>query len=381
MSRKKICLICFVSVLSMALTSTTSAQNQIPNWEFDQPMDLLSIWRIWTDDNFSSLSIVEDAALSGQYAMKVDFVPGASGEMLVFMSFLELKQGATYTISFMAKADAPRTVNVQLQARATSAQPWHVYWIETVDLTTEAQTYTYQYTHADATVGGTGVFDDDIDLHFNNAGSDIDVYYDHIWMGEGSPPIPIAPTSAHSPNPANGAIYTLTYATLGWTPSDKAVSHDVYMGENFDDVNDGTGDTFRVNQTGTFYVAGLTGWAYPDGLVPGTTYYWRIDEVNDADPNSPWKGQVWSFMIPSMKAYDPIPGDRSHFVDTENLILNWTTGLGAVFHTVYFSDNFDDVNDGVNGSQVGSTAYTPGPLEIEKTYYWRVDELETLGTH
>ena len=32
--------------------------------------------------------------------------------------------------------------------------------------------------------------------------------------------------------------------------------------------------------------------AYPDGLAPGTTYYWRIDEFNNADPNSPWKGPV-----------------------------------------------------------------------------------------
>ncbi|HUV63700.1 MAG TPA: hypothetical protein VMW24_07365 [Sedimentisphaerales bacterium] len=39
----------------------------------------------------------------------------------------------------------------------------------------------------------------------------------------------------------------------------------------------------------------MPGGPYPSGLVAGTTYYWRIDEVNDADPNSPWKGPVWSF--------------------------------------------------------------------------------------
>jgi hypothetical protein len=54
-----------------------------------------------------------------------------------------------------------------------------------------------------------------------------------------------------------------------------------------------------------YYVAGFPGFAYPDGLVPGSTYYWRIDEVNSTDPNSPWKGEVWSFSIPPKKAYFP----------------------------------------------------------------------------
>ncbi|MHC4323311.1 MAG: PA14 domain-containing protein [Planctomycetota bacterium] len=380
MSMKKNCLICFVLLLSMALTGTVCAQNQIRNWEFDEPMDPLDVWLIWTDDNFDSLSIVEDAALSGDNAMKVDFVPGASGSMLVFQAYLELIQGATYTISFMAKADAPRTANVQLQGRATNS--WQIYWIETVDLTTEPQTFTFEYTHTGPTLGGTGVFDDDIDLHYNFAGSDIDVYLDHVWMGEGSPPIPIAITSANNPSPPDGAVHTETYATIGWTPGSNAVSHDVYMGDNFDDVNNGTGDTFQGNQTGTFYVAGFTGYAFPDGLVPGTTYYWRIDEINELDPNSPWRGVVWSFKIPSKKAHEPVPGDGSHFIDAENPVLSWTTGLDAAFHTIYFSDNFDDVNDGVDGFPVGSTTYTSGPLEVEKTYFWRVDEFDdTQDTH
>ena len=188
-------------------------------------------------------------------------------------------------------------------------------------------------------------------------------------------------TVAYNPGPPDGAMHTETWITLSWTPSDFAVSHDVYMGDNFDDVNDGTGDTFRVNQTGMFFVAGFAGYAYPDGLVNGTTYYWRIDEVNDANAASPWKGKVWSFWVPPKKAYDPVPSDGGKFIDAENLVLTWTSGFGAAFHTVYFSDNFDDVNDGVDGTQTGSTTYTPGPLEIEKTYYWRVDEFEPPATH
>ena len=111
---------------------------------------------------------------------------------------------------------------------------------------------------------------------------------------------------ASGPSPEDGSFYQNTWVSLGWRAGDLAVSHDVYFGDNFDDVNDATPDSevFRINQPiGTeYYIAGFFGYPYPDGLVPGTTYYWRIDEVNDADPNSPWKGKGWSFTIPPKKA-------------------------------------------------------------------------------
>jgi len=363
------------------MAGTADAQNQIPNWEFDQPTgDLTTIWYLWTPENFNGLSIVQDAALSGENAMKVDIGTGSSDPLLVFRGFLKLEQGVTYTISFVAKADAPRTFNVQLQAR--TLYNWQVYWIESnLELTTEPQTFTFQYTHTGPTVGGTGNFNDDIDLHFNLAGSDIDVYLDHIWMGEGSPPAPIAPESAHSPSPADGELYTQIWANLGWEPGESAVTHDVYFGESFDDVNDGTNDTFQGNQDLTFFLVGFAGNPYPDGLVPGTAYYWRIDEVNDANPNSPWKGSVWSFTIPSRKAYNPVPGDGVKFVDTENLSLKWSPGLGSITHTVFFGDDYDTIANATEGRSLGLTTFNPGPLELEKTYYWRVDEYEATGTH
>jgi len=185
---------------------------------------------------------------------------------------------------------------------------------------------------------------------------------------------------AWNPSPANGVMHEDTWVSLGWLPGGYAVSHDVYLGDNFDDVNDGTGDTFRGNQTDTFFVAGFPGFPYPDGLVPGTTYYWRIDEVNDPDPNSPWKGDVWSFMIPPRKAYGLYPPDGTYFIDP-NVELSWTVGFGAKLHTVYFGDNFDDVNDAAGGAPQGAATYTPGPLELDKVYYWRVDEFDAITTH
>jgi hypothetical protein len=186
---------------------------------------------------------------------------------------------------------------------------------------------------------------------------------------------------ALAPDPADGALYSATWVTLTWKPGDLAASHDVYLGDNFDDVNNGTGDTFRGNLPldEPFYLAGFAGFAFPNGLVPGTTYYWRIDEVNDADPNSPWKGKVWSFTVPPRTAYFPNPADGAEFVDLD-VRLTWTAGYGAKAHYVVFGEDFDEVSNAPSGSQ-STTSFNPGPLKLAKTYYWRVDESDGTETY
>jgi len=185
---------------------------------------------------------------------------------------------------------------------------------------------------------------------------------------------------AWGPVPKDGVLHTDTWVNLSWSPGGYALSHDVYLGDNFDEVNDGVGSTFRGNQAATFIVAGFPGFAFPEGLVPGTTYYWRIDEVNDAEPNSPWKGSVWSFSIPPKTAYNPDPAEGAELVDL-NANLSWTGGFGSKLHTVYFGDNFDDVNNAAGGLPQGTATYTPGTLRLAKTYYWRVDEFDVIETH
>jgi len=188
---------------------------------------------------------------------------------------------------------------------------------------------------------------------------------------------------ASSPDPRDGALHEDIWVTLSWRAGDSAVSHDVYLGDRFSDVAEATpdSDVFCGNQIATFYVAGFPGFAYPEGLVPGTTYYWRIDEVNDADPNSPWKGDIWSFSIPPKTAYHPDPAEGTEFVGPDNVTLSWTPGFGAKLHTVYLGDDYDEVSNATVGAPAGTATYTPGPLELEKVYYWRVDEFDGLGTY
>jgi hypothetical protein len=190
---------------------------------------------------------------------------------------------------------------------------------------------------------------------------------------------------ARRPVPKDGAIYKNTWVTLSWSAGDFAASHDVYMGDNFDDVNNATHDseTFRGNQglNSLFFVVGFVGYPYPDGLVPGTTYYWRIDEVNDANPESPWKGNVWSFTVPAIKAYEPVPADGTNFLDPESVTLSWTGGFGAILHTVYIGEDFDTVANATGGPTIPATTYNPGALEAGKTYFWRIDEFDGSATY
>ncbi|MHC4118540.1 MAG: LamG domain-containing protein [Planctomycetota bacterium] len=184
---------------------------------------------------------------------------------------------------------------------------------------------------------------------------------------------------AFNPDPADGAVYPETWMTLSWSAGAYAASHDVYLGESFEDVSNGTADTFRGSQSSEMFIVGFFGFPYPDGLVPGTTYYWRVDEVNDSEPNSPWIGDVWSFSVPPRTAHNPYPHDRAEFADP-NVELNWTAGFGAKLHTVYFGDDLDTVANATGGIPTVLTTFTPGTLELDKTYYWRVDEFNPPTT-
>ena len=96
----------------------------------------------------------------------------------------------------------------------------------------------------------------------------------------------IAPEISRDPSPAHEAADVPLDAILSWSPGEFAVSHDVYMGTSFDDVNDATTPD-SAGQSGTTYDPGL--------LEYGQTYYWRVDEVNGAPDNTVFKGAVWSF--------------------------------------------------------------------------------------
>ncbi|MHC4225904.1 MAG: LamG domain-containing protein, partial [Planctomycetota bacterium] len=217
---------------------------------------------------------------------------------------------------------------------------------------------------------------------FNGAIDDVRIYNHALTADEVQDAMFGQVLQAYGPTPTDGAMHENTWANLSWTPGNSAVSHDVYFGDSFDDVNAGAESTFQGNQTGTFLVVGFPGFAFPAGLVPGTTYYWRIDEI-EADGTTIHKGNVWSLTVPPKIAYNPNPPTGAKFIDPD-VAIGWEAGFGTIIHNVYFGDNFDNVSAGTPDTSrgpVGDTSYVPGPLDLDKTYYWRIDEFDGAGTH
>jgi hypothetical protein len=106
------------------------------------------------------------------------------------------------------------------------------------------------------------------------------------------------PTKATSPDPADTATDVDANPTLSWTPGSGCdLTYDVYFSTS-PDPSDGP----QGNQAGTSFV--------PAGpLLPGTTYFWRIDPTNVCGTVT---GDVWSFTtaLPELGA---ITGRPDHF--------------------------------------------------------------------
>jgi hypothetical protein len=63
----------------------------------------------------------------------------------------------------------------------------------------------------------------------------------------------------------------------------------------------------------------------PGKLAWHTTYYWRVDEVNAVQPESPWKGSLWSFTTAGFAIVD----DSEDYDAADNQIwYAWHDGLG-----------------------------------------------------
>ncbi|MHC4580570.1 MAG: LamG-like jellyroll fold domain-containing protein [Planctomycetota bacterium] len=178
------------------------------------------------------------------------------------------------------------------------------------------------------------------------------------------------------PTPADGALHMDTSVNLSWFAGATAISHNMYFGIDEQAVTDA--DT--SDKTGIYRGSqSVTGYIPLDDLEFGRTYYWRIDEV-ETDDTTIHKGDIWSFRVPPRTAYEPDPPKGVKYVDP-NVVLSWTPGFGAMTHTVYFGDSFDDVNNAAGGLFQRTTTYAPGPLELDKVYYWRIDGFDGVTTY
>jgi hypothetical protein len=140
------------------------------------------------------------------------------------------------------------------------------------------------------------------------------------------------PTVAREPSPATGSTsLNPNGIVLNWRAGRDAVSHTVQFGTDSNAVTNGTAVLASTNQN-SYSLASLD---------LGKTYYWRVDEVNQAAVPSVWTGDVWSFTTTSYITID----DMESYNDTTNQIFNvWVDGYGTT----------------TNGSVVGLTTSVNG---------------------
>ncbi|MHC4584231.1 MAG: LamG-like jellyroll fold domain-containing protein [Planctomycetota bacterium] len=138
------------------------------------------------------------------------------------------------------------------------------------------------------------------------------------------------PVSARNPYPDSGATGVDVDVTLGFRAGREAAEHNVYFSDDEQAVIDGTAPVTTVSQTNFS----------PSSLNLGKTYYWRVDEVNNANPDSLWQGDIWSFtamdflIIDDMESYNDLdeadPESNRIYIAWEDGITNPANGGSIV---------------------------------------------------
>jgi F5/8 type C domain len=176
------------------------------------------------------------------------------------------------------------------------------------------------------------------------------------------------PAQARKPEPADGAADVDVDALLGWRAGREAVSHEVYYGTDAEAL--ALADTVSVNS----YTLGA--------LSLGTTYYWKIDEVNEADAVTTWEGGVWSFTTQEFLVVD----DFESYNDEDNVIYEtWVDGwINETGSTVsYLSAPFAEQTIVNSGSQSMPLSYdnagvATAEAELDLGQNWTTNGVKSL---
>jgi hypothetical protein len=148
------------------------------------------------------------------------------------------------------------------------------------------------------------------------------------------------PVRARESQPASGQAGVALDAVLSWRVGREAVSHEVYFSSDMQAVIDGTALIDTVSQSS--YALG------PPGLELGKTYYWKVNEVNEAEIPASWEGEVWSFNAQEYLVVE----DFEQYDDVCNRVFyTWVDGFG---HSGYSDCGVEPYDGNVTGSTVGN---------------------------
>jgi hypothetical protein len=108
--------------------------------------------------------------------------------------------------------------------------------------------------------------------------------------------IPVRP---REPEPVPGATgLAVDNMTVSWRAGREAASHKVYLSTSEQAVKDETVSPVSIPADGGYA-------SYSVGTLDlGQTYYWKVNEVNDAETPRTWEGPVWNFRTAEYLAVD-----------------------------------------------------------------------------
>jgi len=161
------------------------------------------------------------------------------------------------------------------------------------------------------------------------------------------------PVYAREPNPTNGQTDAALDAALRWRAGREAAMHKLYFSTNRQYVADGAVTPIIIPGSGSYANYG------PLSLNLGDTYYWKVNEVNDAATPATWQGDVWSFTTIAYTTVDNFEDYNNYTPD--RIWENWIDGWGT-----------QDPPPGIPGNGTGSTVgYTNPPFAETRAAFVR----------
>jgi beta-glucanase (GH16 family) len=115
----------------------------IDNGSFDHGFEG---WSSWWGDQWSGYAEGTISSEMGELKVAINQVGGSSYAAQVFQKDLLFEKGSSYTVTFHARADDPRKMNVNI-GKELSQEPWFVPFapIQTFDLTSEMKPYSFTF--------------------------------------------------------------------------------------------------------------------------------------------------------------------------------------------------------------------------------------------